>query len=163
MLPYGSLWIRFRSRFPPDTFQAGRVNSMFIALRNYNFRLFWCAQIISLIGTWMQTVGLAWLVLKLTGRADQLGLVTVLQFLPILLFALVGGVVADRVPKRKFLLFTQSVALVQALALGLLTHHGKIQLSHIYVLAFIGGLTAAFDNPARQAFVVEMVGREDLP
>ncbi|HET6385174.1 MAG TPA: MFS transporter [Armatimonadota bacterium] len=135
---------------------------MFQSLRNPNFKLFWFGQMVSLPGSWMQTIGLSWLVLKISNRPDILGLVTLLQFLPILLFALVGGVVADRVPKRKFLLFTQSVATVQAFALGLLVSFGVINLWEIYVLSLIGGLNAAFDNPTRQAFVVEMVGREDV-
>lgn len=135
---------------------------MFSSLRNYNYKLFYSGQVISLTGTWMQMVGLAWLVLKLTKSSVALGTVTMLQFLPILLFALLGGVVADRVEKRKFLQFTQIFAFVQALVLAVLVSNKMIQLWEIYVLAAIGGLNAAFDNPTRQAFVVEMVGREDL-
>ncbi|MDQ2731598.1 MAG: MFS transporter, partial [Armatimonadota bacterium] len=135
---------------------------MFSSLRNYNYRLFYSGQVISLTGTWMQMVGLAWLVLNLTKSSVALGTVTMLQFLPILLFALVGGVVADRVNKRKFLQFTQVVGLVQAMTLAVLVSKNVITLPEIYVLASIQGLNAAFDNPTRQAFVVEMVGREDL-
>jgi MFS family permease len=135
---------------------------MFSSLQNYNYKVFWYGQIVSLTGSWMQTVAQAWLVLSMTGSSVALGTVTMLQFLPILLFALVGGVVADRVNKRRFLLLTQSIALAQALALGLMTytHHEKLWL--IYILAFAGGLNQAFDNPTRQAFVVDMVGRDTL-
>ncbi|GAC1392600.1 MAG: MFS transporter [Ktedonobacteraceae bacterium] len=135
----------------------------FSALRHRNFRLFWIGQLISLTGTWMQTTGQAWLVLQLTHSAWLLGLVGALQFLPVMLLALFGGVIADRVPKRKLLLFTQSFATVQAIILWLLVVTGTVQLWHILVLALMLGITNALDMPTRQAFVVEMVGREDLP
>src|SRR5579859_5242602 len=135
----------------------------FTALRHHNFRLFWSGQLISLIGTWMQTTGQAWLVLSLTHSAWALSLVGALQFLPVMLFSLFGGVLADRLPKRKVLLFTQSFALLQAVVLWLLVFTGTAQLWQIFVLATLLGLTNSFDMPTRQAFVVEMVGREDLP
>lgn len=135
----------------------------FAALRHRNFRLFWCGQLISLIGTWMQSIGQAWLVLQLTHDAFLLGLVGALQFLPVMLFSLFGGVLADKLPKRKVLLFTQSSAMVQATILGLLVVTGVVQLWHVLVLATMLGLTNALDMPTRQAFVVEMAGREDLP
>lgn len=135
----------------------------FSALQHRNFRLFWFGQMISLIGTWMQTTGQAWLVLQLTHSAWWLGLVGALQFLPVMLFSLFGGVVADRVPKKTLLLFTQSFATVQAIILWLLAFTGTIQLWHILVLALMLGTTNALDMPTRQAFVVEMVGREELP
>src|SRR5712692_8299003 len=111
----------------------------------------------------MQTIGQAWLVLELTHSAWQLGLVGALQSLPVLLFSLFGGVFADRWPKRRVLLVTQAAAMIQALLLWALIATGTIQLWHIYVLAMLLGLTNSLDHPTRQAFVIELVGREDLP
>ncbi len=136
---------------------------MFQAFKYYNYRLFWFGQLISLTGTWMQMTGQAWLVLRLTTSPFAVGLVTALQTLPILLFSLFGGVFADRVPKRQFLMLTQTVAAIQALILAILVGTNLVQLWHIYILALLLGMVNAFDNPTRQAFVVEMVGREDLP
>ena len=99
----------------------------FISLRQRNFRLFWFGQMISLIGTWMQIVGQAWLILKLTHSAWQLGLVGALQFLPVLLFSIIAGVFSDRWPKRRVLLVTQSVAMVQSLLLWGLIVTGTVQ------------------------------------
>ncbi|MDQ6644928.1 MAG: MFS transporter, partial [Chloroflexota bacterium] len=135
----------------------------FLALRHHNFRLFWFGQMISLMGTWMQTIGQAWLVLELTHSALLLGLVGALQFLPVMLLSLFGGVLADRLPKRKVLLFTQSFAMLQASVLWILVATGEVRLWHVLVLATLLGLTNSIDMPTRQAFVVEMVGREDLP
>jgi MFS family permease len=135
----------------------------FTALRHRNFRLYWFGQMVSLMGTSMQTVGQAWLVLELTHSPLQLGLVGALQFLPVLLFSLFGGVFADRWPKRRVLLVTQSAAMSQALLLWILVATGAVQLWHIYGLAMLLGLTTSLDQPARSAFVVELVGREDLP
>lgn len=134
----------------------------FRSLRNYNFRLFWFGQLISLVGTWMQAVGQAWLVLELTHSPLALGTVTALQFLPVLMLTLFAGVFVDRVAKRRLLLVTQTTALLQALALAVLVSSGLVQLWHVYVLATVLGLVNAFDNPTRQAFIIEMVGREDL-
>lgn len=135
----------------------------FVALQHRNFRLFWFGQLISLIGTWMQSIGQAWLVLELTHSAFLLGLVGALQFLPVMLLALFGGVLADRWPKRKVLLFTQTSAMIQAIILAVLVFTGTVQIWHIFVLATLLGLTNAIDMPTRQAFVVEMVGRDSLP
>ena len=135
----------------------------FVALRHRNFRLFWFGQLISLIGTWMQSIGQAWLVLELTHSAWLLGVVGALQFLPVMLLSLFGGVLADRLPKRRVLLFTQSFAMLQAAVLWILVASGHIQVWEVLVLASLLGLTNSFDMPTRQAFVVEMVGREDLP
>ncbi|HEU5368213.1 MAG TPA: MFS transporter [Ktedonobacterales bacterium] len=134
----------------------------FVALRHRNFRLFFFGQLISLIGTWMQGLGQQWLVYVLTGSALNLGIVSAFQFLPVLLFSLLGGVVADRVPKRPLIICTQTASMLLALVLGLLTWQHVVQLWHIYLLAFLLGTVNAFDMPTRQAFVVEMVGREDL-
>ncbi len=143
---------------------AGRsVRDIFIALSVRNFRLFWFGQLISLSGTWMQTVGQAWLVLNLTQSPFAVGTVTTLQFLPITLLVLFGGVFADRVPKRRFLVVTQTAAMLQALALAVLITTGTVRLWHVYLLATALGITNAFDNPTRQAFVPEMVGKDLVP
>ena len=118
---------------------------------------------VSYMGTSMQNIGQFWLVLELTHSALQLGLLGALQSLPILLFSLFAGVFADRWPKRRVLLVTQSAAMVQAFLLWTLIATGTIQLWHLYVLALLLGLTNSLGRPASRAFVVEMVGREDLP
>lgn len=143
--------------------QAKGLLRAFLALRHRNFRLFWSGQLISLMGTWMQSIGQSWLVLELTHSAWLLGVVGALQFLPVMLLSLFGGVLADRLPKRKVLLFTQSFAMAQAFVMWILVASGQIQLWHVLVLAALLGLTNSLDMPTRQAFVVEMVGREDLP
>src|SRR5947207_7998481 len=133
------------------------------SLRQRNFRLYWYGQIISLIGSGMQSIGQAWLVLELTHSPWQLGLVGALQAVPVLLFSLVGGVFADRWPKRRVLLVTQAAAMIQALLLWALIATGTTQLWHLYVLAMLLGLTDSLNKPVSRSFVVEMVGREDLP
>jgi MFS family permease len=132
------------------------------ALRHRNFRLFWSGQMISLIGTWMQSTGQAWLVLQLTKSGWALGIVGALQFLPVLCFALFGGVLADRLPKRRMLLITQSAAAILAFTLWLLVFTNTVQLWQVFIFAALLGLCNAFDMPTRQSFVMEMVGREDL-
>jgi len=133
----------------------------FAALRHRNFRLFISGQFISLCGTWVQTVALGWLALELTNSAFQVGLVTAVGSLPVLLFTLYGGVVADRVDKRRALFVLRSLFMLDALALGLMTAFGLITLPWIYVLAFASGLVSAFEIPIRQSFLVEMVGKAD--
>lgn len=128
----------------------------------HNFRLYFLGQGISLCGTWMQTIALAWLVLQLTHSGTQLGLVTAAQFLPILLFGVWGGVIADHFDKRKVLYFTQTMLGILALTLGLLVVHHVVQLWMVYVIAACMGLTTVIDNPSRQTFVVEMVGPDRL-
>jgi MFS family permease len=135
----------------------------FTSLRHRNYRLYWFGQMISQVGTSMQSIGQAWLVLELTHSGWQLGLVGALQALPILLFSIFGGVFADRWPKRHVLLVTQSAAMIQALLLWALLLTGTIQLWHLYILAMLLGLTNSLNLPTSRAFVVEMVGREDLP
>jgi len=137
----------------------------FHSLRVRNYRLFFFSQLISLSGTWMQTTAQSWLVLELTGKGSAgfaLGLMMALQFLPLLLFGVWGGVVADRLDKRRTLIWTQSSAAVLAVALWLIVLTGATQLWMIYVLAFLLGVVTVFDNPARQAFVIEMVGSDDV-
>ena len=145
---------RFRHKFN-STF--GAVHSS----RNYRIYLF--GQSISLCGTWMQTVAQAWLVLKITGSGTALGFVVALQFLPVLLFGPWGGVIADRMPKRRLLLITSVAFGLLALLLGTLTATGVVTLWMVYVVALCFGMVTALDNPARQTFVLEMVGREHLP
>ena len=135
----------------------------FTSLRQRNFRLFWFGQMISLMGTAMQTVGQAWLVLELTHSAWQLGLVGALQALPVLFFLLFTGVFADRWPKRRVLLMTQAAAMIQAFLLCGLIASGTVQIWHLYILALLLGLTNSLNLPTSQAFIIEMVGREDLP
>jgi len=133
------------------------------AFRHRNYRLFYSGQLISVTGTWMQTLAQSWLVLSLTSSAFLLGLVSVFQFAPMLVLGLFAGVVADRVPKRRLLVATQAISAVLAGTLAILTFTDTIQLWQIYLLGFLLGVNNAFDMPTRQAFVVEMVGKEDLP
>jgi len=134
----------------------------FSSLTIYNYRVYFFGQMVSNIGTWMQTTGQAWLVLRITGSPLALGTVTTLQFLPITILSLFGGVVADRFPKRKFLMFTQTTSMLQAAVLFVLVATDTVQLWHIYVLAVILGTTNSFDSPTRQSFPIELVGREHL-
>jgi MFS family permease len=148
---------------PPVPRAVGRA---FHSLKTRNYRLFWFGQLVSLTGTWMQDTALSWLVLGLTDKATApvaLGTTMAVRFLPILLFSLPSGVLADRMRKRRVLIATQSTQMVVALALGLLTSAGMITVSIIYMLAALRGFLDAIDGPARQSFVLEMVGSEDLP
>ena len=141
-----------------------RGEGTFRSLRNRNYRLFAGGQVISLSGTWGQRVAQDWLVLDLSGSSGvALGITTGLQFLPVLLFGLYGGVLADRYDKRRLLLGAQAAMAVLALVLAVLDLTGSVQLWHVYALAFGLGLASAVDTPARQAFVSEMVGPDDLP
>jgi MFS family permease len=124
------------------------------------YRWFWASQLVSGIGTWAQTVAQAWLVLQLTGSAIALGGITTLQFLPMLVFPLLSGVIADRLPRRKVLIVTQVGAMLQAVVLAALVASGHVELWQIGVLALLLGLTNAFGNPAQAALVPEIVGRE---
>ena len=135
----------------------------FRSLRIRNFRLFFVAQLISVSGTWMQAVAQAWLVLHLTGSGVALGIVVGLQFLPMLLLGPFGGLVADRADKRNLLFATQSAGALLALALGTLVVTDSVVLWQVYLLAGLLGVVNLFDNPARQTFMIEMVGRDDLP
>src|SRR3954451_23603643 len=132
------------------------------AFRHRNYRLFFGGQAISLIGTWMQQVAQGWLVLQLTHDPLWLGLVSVAQFGPVILFGLFGGVIADQLPKRKTLMVTQSVAMILAFVLFALTATGVVQVWHVMILGALLGVANAVDMPARQAFAVEMVGRDDV-
>ena len=135
----------------------------FDALRSRDYRLYFAGQVVSLSGTWMQTVAQSWLVIELTGSGALLGAVVAVQFLPLLLLGPLAGAVADRVDKRRFLLVTQSVAGSAALVLGLLVLTGRIELWMVFAAAGVLGVANAFDVPTRQALVVELVGPERLP
>jgi MFS family permease len=132
--------------------------STFAALRTPNYRRFFAGQAVSLVGTWMQTVAQAWLVLELTGSGTALGLVAAAQFLPILLLAPYGGLLADRLDKRTILIATQCALGAMALTLGLLTVTGAVELWMVIALALGLGVVTAIDNPARQSFAQDMVG-----
>src|SRR5215470_2448356 len=134
----------------------------FSSLRVRNFRLFATGQVISNTGTWMQRVAQDWLVLKLTHSGAAVGVATGLQFLPLLLFSLWGGMIADRYPKRRVLITTQATMGALALFLGVLTVTGVVQVWHVYLLAFGLGMATVVDNPTRQSFAIEMVGRAGL-
>ncbi|MGW2367071.1 MFS transporter [Streptomyces sp. NPDC001667] len=134
----------------------------FSSLRIRNYRLFATGQVVSNTGTWMQRIAQDWLVLSLTGSSTAVGITTALQFLPMLLLGLYGGVIADRCPKRRLLLITQAAMGVTGLVLAVLTLSGHVQVWHVYLTALALGLVTVLDNPARQAFVVEMVGPDDL-
>ncbi len=143
---------------------AGRNRpSTFRALRHRNFRLFFFGQMISLVGTWMQTIAQQWLVYRLTGSATMLGTVSLLGVLPLLPMSLWGGSLADRFPKRTIIVITQTVMMVLAFLLAALTWSSAVQVWHVLVLAVALAAANAVDIPARQAFIVEMVeGKEDL-
>jgi MFS family permease len=138
----------------------GRVT--FAALAIPNYRRYIAGQSVSLIGTWMQMAAQSWLVLTLTGSATMLGVIIALQTLPVLLLGPYGGVIADRIDKRRLMVILQIAMGVQALILGVLTVTGAVRLWEIGVLAALLGLNNAFENPARQAFMLEMVGGESL-
>jgi len=139
---------------------AGRTT--FAALSVGNYRRYYAGQAVSLTGTWMQMTAQAWLVLTLTHSSTALGAVIALQTLPVLLLGAYGGVVADRVDKRKLMIVLQSAMGIQALVLGLLTITGAVRVWEIGVLAVLLGLNNAFENPSRQSFMLELVGPEHL-
>jgi MFS family permease len=132
------------------------------AFRHRNYRLFFGGQAISLVGTWMQQVAQGWLVLQLTHDPLWLGIVSVAQFGPVIIFGLFGGVIADQLPKRKTLMATQTTAMLLAFVLFALTATHVVQVWHVMVLGALLGVSNAIDMPARQAFAVEMVGRDDV-
>jgi MFS family permease len=140
--------------------RAGRIT--FAALSIPNYRRYYAGQSISLIGTWMQMTAQAWLVLTLTHSSTALGIVVALQTLPVLLLGPYGGVIADRVNKRKLMIALQSAMGLQALALGLLTVTGSVRVWEIGLLAALLGFNNAFENPSRQSFMMELVGPEHL-
>ncbi|MEU5028818.1 MFS transporter [Streptomyces milbemycinicus] len=148
---------------PTGAAAAGRTRGgTFSSLKIRNYRLFATGAVISNTGTWMSRIAQDWLVLSLTGSSTAVGITTALQFLPMLLFGLYGGVIADRYPKRRLLVLTQAALGLCGLALAALTLSGLVQVWHVYLIAFLLGMVTVVDNPTRQAFVVEMVGPKDL-
>ena len=135
----------------------------FRSLRVRNYRLFFTGQLVSVSGTWMQQVALSWLVLTLTGSGLDLGVTVALQFLPMLLFGMWGGLIADRFDKRRVLVIVQAVPAGLAVLLWALVVAGAVELWMVYALAFASGLVLAVDMPTRQAFVTELVGPDDVP
>jgi MFS family permease len=135
-----------------------RRTGTFSSLKIRNYRLFATGAVVSNTGTWMSRIAQDWLVLSITGSSFAVGITTAMQFLPMLLFGLYGGVIADRYPKRKILLCTQAALGVLGLLLAGLTLGGVVQVWHVYTIAFLLGVVTVVDNPTRQTFVVEMVG-----
>jgi MFS family permease len=156
MTPAARIWRAWRA----SARQAGGVT--FASLSIPNYRRYYAGQAISLTGTWMQMTAQSWLVLTLTHSGTALGVIVALQTLPVLLLGPYGGVIADRVDKRRMMVALQSAMGLQALALGLLTVTGEVQVWQIGVLAALLGLNNAFENPARQSFMMELVGAEHL-
>lgn len=150
----------------PDNSPAGKQTSRWEALapalQSRNFRLFWLAQIISTIGTSLQVIGEGYLVYDLTGSTFWLGAVGFISLIPVVPISLAGGVLIDRVPRRKLIMFTQFGLFLQALVFAFLALSGRIQLWHVLVLYFIFGALLAVDHPARRAFLVDIVERKDL-
>lgn len=142
--------------------QQNLLKTTFRSLQYRNFRLFWFGQCISLTGTWMQRTAQTWLVYTVTKSPMKVGLLGVAQFMPLLLFSLFAGVVVDRFSKKKLLILTQSLFLLQAVVMTVLTYLGIIQYWHILALSFLFGLTQTLDMPARQSFFIDLVGRKDL-
>jgi MFS family permease len=139
-----------------------KINQILSSLEIRNFRIYITGQFISTTGTWMQSIGHAWLVLKLTNSGTSLGIVFSLQFLPVLIIGPWAGVITDRFSKRNLLFITQSIAGTLALILGILVVTDLIKIWMIYVLALILGLVNAIDNPARNTFIPEMVGKKHI-
>jgi len=146
---------------PPVTREGG-IGRGLAAMRHPNYRRYWFGQIGSLVGAWMQSVALPWLVLQLGGSALQLGLVMACLFGPSMIVAPLGGVLADRIDKRRTLIVVNVVAMIQATAMFVLVMTGAVEISHVYVLALVAGVVAAIEMPVRQAFVAELVPRRDL-
>jgi MFS family permease len=141
---------------------ASRLSTAVRALRHRNYRLFFSGQLVSLVGTWMQMVAQSWLVYRLTGSSVLLGSIGFCSQFPVFLLAPVGGVAADRCNRHRMIVSTQAASMVLAFVLALLTLLGRVQVWHVFVLAALLGVVNAFDMPVRQAFVVEIVGREDM-
>ena len=151
-----------KQEFAAPASKSSRLAIAVRALRHRNFQLFFAGQLISLIGTWMQTVAQSWLVYRLTGSALLLGAVGFASQIPVFVAAPLGGIVADRTNRRRVVIATQTASMILAFILALLTLTHRIQVWQIMVLAAGLGIVNGFDIPARQAFLVDMVGKEDL-
>ena len=131
-------------------------------MRHRNYRIYWFGQIGSLVGAWMQSVAQPWLVLELGGSPLQLGTVLALMFAPSMFLAPIGGVIADRVDKRRVLMIVNAVAMLQAALLFGLAASGLVEIWHVYLLALLAGFVNAIEMPVRQAFAAELVPADDL-
>src|SRR5215216_5740267 len=132
------------------------------AFANPNYRLYFFGQIVSQTGGWLQRIAQAWLILDLTGSPAALGVLTVAQFMPIMVLSLFAGVIADRLPKRRLLYAIGIISSLQSVAMTVLVLSGRVEAWHVYVLAFVLGVASAFEMPTRQAFLSDMVGRDEL-
>jgi MFS family permease len=132
------------------------------AFAHRDYRLFWVGQAVTRTGSWMQSVGQSWLVLELTNSPVRLGIISSLQFAPVLLFAVLGGVISDRMAKRRLIIATKVVMMAQAFALAALVGSGYVEYWHVAVLAAVYGVANSVDMPARQSYVIELTGKEDL-
>ena len=146
----------------PRQMRGPRWHETFAALKYYNYRLWFSGQVVSLVGTWMQSTAQGYLIYQITGSPAYLGLVGFAGGVPSILFTLFGGVVADRLPRRTLLIITQVVMMVLAFILAVLTFTNLVKPWHIIVLAFLLGIANAFDAPARTSFVMELVSRVDM-
>ena len=146
----------------PDPARKKALPKAFTALQHRNYRLFFIGQLISVAGTWMQSIAQGWLVYQISQSEFSLGLVGFAGAIPVLLVSPWGGVLADIMPKRTLMVITQTASMLNAFLLAVLTFTGVVQVWHIIALAAVSGLINAFDAPARQSFVVDLVGREDL-
>jgi MFS family permease len=140
------------------------TDRLFASLRRHrNYRLFFTGQLVSLVGTWMQNVALAWFVVELTSSAVAVGVLAFCRFVPFTVFGLFAGVLADRLDLRRMVICTQSAAMLVSIALAALAFSGAAQVWHVYLLAVLGGTALVFDAPGRHALTYQMVGRDELP
>ncbi len=146
-----------------NTHAASKISQIFSSFNHRNYQLWFSGQLVSVIGTWMQSIAQGWLVYQLSHSEFALGLVSFAAAIPALILSPFGGVITDLIPKRTLIVITQSIAMLLAFILSILAFTGTVQVWHIMILATCLGIVNAFDAPARQAFVVEMVGKEDLP
>jgi len=135
----------------------------FRALRHKNYRYYWFGQAISVIGSWMQNMAMQWLALELTNSALLLSIVTAVEQVPVMILSLFAGAILDRKQKKRVILLTQSLLLTFAFLLFLITYTHVVRYWHLVVLAFMRGLVTTFDNPARQSYMITLVGKDDLP
>ena len=138
------------------------IENNFHALTHKNFRYYWFGQCVSLLGTWIQNVGQSWLVLTITKSAFLLGVLSAVQFTPVMLFSLFAGVIVDKIRKKKIIIITQTVSMVLAFVLSILVFTHKVQYWHVLILAAVLGFNNTFDMPARQSFIIDLVGKKDL-
>ena len=138
------------------------IQRTFSSLRQRNFRLFFAGQAVSVVGTWIQQTALSWLVYELTGSKYMLGVVAALSSLPMLFLPILGGVIADRFPKKKILIITQFMSMFFMVVFAALIVSGKYNINHIMIISVLIGTVFAIDMPARHAFVVEIAGKQDL-